>query len=617
MGARRDRIVDSDVATFDPRAPKDFWLDGSSVMCACPDCRAPISIRLWLMVADCWKCGCSIELTAEQERRIQSLLRSQSAVARPKPTGPRTRSAPPEKSPARPPKNPVDRTGTRPPTPPRPRTPVPPPKQQRVPLPGKRQRQNPVHVQQRPRRTWSDWLNQLPAWLISMLFHMALLALLALLMLDVEKAEDPYITLSTETNRMDMVGGEIAFTNPKDEFQFDLPVPPEDAPRNEREQRALAKANQDAKELRVDPSASLPQLPSLQQVKQALRNNTVDSALAARDPRMRAEIVTKEGGTTLTEAAVARGLRWLAQNQQEDGNWSLHRNGGSIRSDSAATSLALLPFLGAGQTHQTGIYKDTVAKGLRWLLRHQSDSGDLSYRSSGNSAMYAHGQGAIVLCEAYALTRDEQLRDPAQAAIDFIVDAQHGAGGWRYSPGERGDTSVLGWQLMAMQSARVAGLNVPDKTLDLAGFYLDTVQYDDGSRYAYQPNRRPTHVMTAEALLCRIYLGWSRDYGSLAQGVRYLVNEHMPDDDGTNFYYWYYATQTLHHYGGRQWKRWNIAMRDILVKTQETRGHKAGSWAPRGGHAGQGGRVYSTALAVCTLEVYYRHAPIFRQLELE
>jgi hypothetical protein len=231
--------------------------------------------------------------------------------------------------------------------------------------------------------------------------------------------------------------------------------------------------------------------------------------------------------------------------------------------------------------------------------------------------MYAHGQGAIVLCEAYAITRDEQLREAAQNAIDFIVRAQHIRGGWRYAPGQPGDTSVFGWQLMALQSARVAQLNVPPETFELANVYLDSTGYDEGSRYAYQPSQGPTHVMTAEALLCRMYMGWNKEFPGLQQGVKYLTGEHMPRRRDTNFYYWYYATQVLHHYGGRPWQKWNLRMRDILVESQEKRGHKAGSWEPRGGHASQGGRLYTTALAVCTLEVYYRHTPIFRQIDLD
>jgi hypothetical protein len=215
------------------------------------------------------------------------------------------------------------------------------------------------------------------------------------------------------------------------------------------------------------------------------------------------------------------------------------------------------------------------------------------------------------------MTHDEVLHGPAQRAIDFIVQSQHRRGGWRYQPGEDGDTSVLGWQLMALQSARAAGLTMPPETLELAGHYLDSVQHNDGARYAYRPEEGPTHVMTAEALLCRIYLGWDREYPGLVRGIQYLINEHPPHMRDTNIYYWYYATQVLHHFGGAPWDRWNLRMRDILVQTQEKRGHEAGSWHPHGGHAHVGGRLYMTALAVCTLEVYYRHAPIFRRIALD
>lgn len=614
MMARQLDFSIAGVTTFDPQTPRTFWLEGNSVMCACPDCGAPMTIRLWLLVADCWQCGCSVELTAAQERSIHTMLRDGDARGNHQSTLGPTEVA---SSPARPLQT----------------SPLTQPRWEKLRRNSKAQ---PLMVQPVPMRLKSaqaarrvrDWLGQTPAWLISLLFHMALLALLALLFFDNEqRIENFYITLATEANRMHTIGGETRFTDPDDAVQFDMPIPKSNSP----EQRAaIVRANQDARQLRVDPTSRLPQLPSLKQVKQTLRTGTSDQRnFAARDPRVRGEIVSREGGTTLTEAAVARGLRWMAEHQNPDGSWSLHRFhrtkscsgrcGGqaSTHCDSAATSLCLLPFLGSGQTHQTGIYKKTVAKGLRWLIEHQEPDGDLRVGVHSDAGMYAHGQGAIVLCEAFALTRDEEIRDSAQRAIDFIVTAQHAAGGWRYKPGAEGDTSVLGWQLMALQSARSAELEVPIETWELANIYLDSVQSHDGSRYAYLPGRRPTHVMTAEALLCRMYLGWNQDFAALEQGVKYLLREHMPRDDGVNFYYWYYATQVMHHFGGERWKTWNISMRDTLVDAQIKRGHEAGSWDPRGGHASQGGRLYTTALAVCTLEVYYRHAPIFRQLDLE
>ena len=46
---------------------------------------------------------------------------------------------------------------------------------------------------------------------------------------------------------------------------------------------------------------------------------------------------------------------------------------------------------------------------------------------------------------------------------------------------------------------------------------------------------------------------------------------------------------------------------------QSSRGHEAGSWDPRGDFTDVGGRLYMTSLAVLTLEVYYRHMPLYTE----
>src|SRR6187401_1283962 len=169
---------------------------------------------------------------------------------------------------------------------------------------------------------------------------------------------------------------------------------------------------------------------------------------------------------------------------------------------------------------------------------------------------------------------------------------------------------------MALQSARSANLTVPDEAWGMADLYMDSVQHRDGALYSYQAHGGPTPVMTAEGLLCRMYLGWQKDRPGLVNGVEYLAQNNLPATNNPNIYYWYYATQVMHHYGGDEWEEWNTHMRDVLVQSQERSGHAAGSWDPRGDHAGAGGRIYMTALSTCTLEVYYRHLPIFRQIEL-
>lgn len=613
------------LADAEPPSAGMFWLDGDALMCACPECRAPMSVRLWLMVADCWRCQTSIELTEEQEREAVRLLKERDAARRPKSAAaPVGRIGNPSCLPAAV-ATPDRQRGT---------SPVPsatvgpartPSEAMTIPLP---KRVAATHNEPRRRlarnRKPGAWLLRFlkdsPAWLISLLIHLIVLMILAVLV----PPHDPnykYIRLNAIVSSNLRQPGQEDIANPADEVQFDLPLPAKIDLQDRQTRETVIRADQEARELRlIDPAD--PNLPDLERVKLEIgRADGSSVAIAARDPRVRVELIKQEGGTTLTEAAVARGLRWLAQQQQPDGRWRLD---GGVRSDSAATSLALLPFLGAGQTHLSGRHKDTVASGLRWLVSHQKPDGDLRADSTGNAGMYAHGQGAIVLSEAYLVTGDEALREPAQKAIDFIVQAQYPDGGWRYQPAkelgisqQRSDTSVVGWQLMALQSARAAKLHVPVEAFELSSHYLDSAQFRDGAQYGYQPGHRPTPTMTAEALLCRIYLGWTKQDPPLTEGIRYLLDTDPPSADRPNVYYWYYGTQALHHVGGDEWERWNFLMRDALVNTQEKRGELAGSWAPRGEHAAAGGRLYMTSLAVCTLEVYYRHLPIFRQIDVK
>jgi len=602
-------------------ADGSLWLSGDVLMCACPDCKAPMSVRIWLMVAECWRCATVVELTEEQEREARQLIRRreelrQSATPPPPPAEKAAPSAPaqPRDEPVLP--RPGAKQPLREPPPPPPASPRPKPERKRAAPRGYAAARNRLRRQATasPLAVFFRTLfRDMPAWLISLLIHMAALTLFALLTYG-DTEEEPFVLLSLDPSHI-RDEGESKNAVVLDKVRFELPVPTEKIPKTEAAKEALIVADQDARELRLDPDAPFPQLPEVNDVKQKLTTSTAGTRmLMARDPRLRVEVVKNEGGTTLTEAAVSRGLRWMAEQQNQDGGWGL--SGG--KSDSAGASLALLPFLGAGQTHQVGRYKDHVAHGLRWMLEHQKESGDLRVNVNRQHGMYAHGQAAIVLCEAFKMTGDEQLRAAAQRSIDFIVKAQHPAGGWRYEPGEAGDLSVTGWQLMALQSARAAQLDVPQETLDRAAAFMDSVSVAGGAQYQYTPGGRINEAMTAEGLLSRMYLGWNlRLNPELSEGIEWLSENHPPHAGQSNMYYWYYATQAMHHHGGPAWERWNLKMRDILVNTQETRDRDAGSWTPRGQHDRTGGRLYMTSLAVCTLEIYYRHAPLFRQIKLD
>jgi hypothetical protein len=274
--------------------------------------------------------------------------------------------------------------------------------------------------------------------------------------------------------------------------------------------------------------------------------------------------------------------------------------------------MALLPFLGAGQTHKEGDYQKTVAAGLYFLMRSMevSEKGG-SLVDGGN--MYSHGLASIVLCEAYAMTQDKNLMAPAQASINFIVYAQDPVGGgWRYAPRQPGDTSVVGWQVMALKSAHMAYLHVPPLTVKGASHFLDTVQGESGASYGYT-GPGGGGATTAVGLLCRMYLGWKQDHPGLARGVETMARQGPSLRD---LYRDYYAAQVMFQATGAKgdvWKTWNDKMRDGLVSTQSRQGHTEGSWYIAGGHSDSGGRLYCTSLATLILEVYYRHMPIFRE----
>jgi hypothetical protein len=346
----------------------------------------------------------------------------------------------------------------------------------------------------------------------------------------------------------------------------------------------------------------------------------------AREGEKKKTAIVEHGGNELTIAAVSRGLGWLADHQHEDGHWSLNRfykakaktnlGPASYDNDGAATGLALLPFLGDGNTHLAGEHQQTVRKAVQWLVAHQKPDGNLSTLTSGNSHMYAHAIAAIALCEVYGMSKDQNLRAPAQRAVDFIVAAQSKKlGGWRYQPRNDSDTSVVGWQIMALKSAQMASLQVPTECLDLVRKWLATVEGKgtERGRFRYQLGREITLPMTAEALLCLQYLGAGRDDPQLQAGAAYLA-ANLPKKDGQTSYYWYYGTQVMYHMQGEHWPKWNNALREMLVTTQRKEGELAGTWDPKDQWENQGGRIYATSLRLLMLEVYYRHLPLYQVL---
>ena len=388
--------------------------------------------------------------------------------------------------------------------------------------------------------------------------------------------------------------------------------------------------------LKFAPNVSLPRInaPRGLKLSDTVTSNfhveDMTAPFSGRGPALKAELIRREGGSVASEAAVQAGLEWLARHQRADGAWTLdyHAQCSDVpcpdetptASDTAATGLGLLPFLGAGHIHtdKDSRYRETVKRGLDYLVSRQGSEGELFIGGGRNYLFYSHAIAAMALCEAYGLSKDPRLRVPASRAIAFIVKNQNlDDGGWRYFPGQAGDTSVIGWQIFALRSAQLAGIDVPKRSVQGCRGYLDLASADPRkSTYAYMPGRAATPVMTAEGLLCRQYLGWPSDEPALRSGAK-VVWADLQMGGQRNIYYWYYATQLLHNMGGKDWIAWNKHIRDGLVRMQVGgQGCDRGSWDPLRPEVDVWGRTagrhFVTSLSILTLEVYYRWLPLYR-----
>jgi hypothetical protein len=392
----------------------------------------------------------------------------------------------------------------------------------------------------------------------------------------------------------------------------------------------------------------LPRLPEIQGAIGGRPLTDVPEVYRSRLDPNRSALAKRAGASDASEQAVERALDWLVRHQDSDGRWdagiarfpdgtpvkgdddyTVHCPPGEPcageciywEADTALTGLALLAFLGSGYTHTDGKYTEAVGKGLDFLRMTQRPDGDLRGDSKA-VGMYCHAMASLALCEAYALTGDEQLRDPVERAIAFLVRARAKDGqAWRYFPGaERGDTSILGWVVMALKSAKVVGIPIPASVQSgTLGWLRRVSSGPDRGLASYQPGQPPTPTMTAEAWVCRQFLGVGGPSASSTEAAEELLanGPDRPGKDAYNLYYWYYGTLAMYQYGGTAWSRWNAQVRDQVVRRQRLDGHHAGSWDPDDSDYGtRGGRIYCTALATLTLEVYYRFLRLYDAPEI-
>jgi len=360
--------------------------------------------------------------------------------------------------------------------------------------------------------------------------------------------------------------------------------------------------------------------------------------LESRKGSTRSALLRAFGGNSASEQAVDRALEWLADRQYPDGSWNFDHRVPRLKSDlsnwgtlsqapHAATALALLPLLGADNGPRRGKYRTNVFNGVKYLMQQMTPVGP------GTATLYernargipSHALATIALCEAFATNREKNSRAAAGAAVRFILFSQNADGGWGAQPkltasdtAGPSDMESFGWNLAALQAAQWADMQIPNKNLDQARKFLDAMRVDNNGRIGYRRAPAPADadadtdpLATAIGYWARMILGWERDEAELQDYVRQLAAA-GPSTKG-KFHLNYQTTFLLRNFGGPSWDKWNPAIRNSLITLQERQGDEAGSWYTAGDPKSRlGGRLYCTALGALTLEVYYRHPPLYQ-----
>lgn len=321
----------------------------------------------------------------------------------------------------------------------------------------------------------------------------------------------------------------------------------------------------------------------------------------------------KGGGDV--DAAIVRALRWLRDHQADDGSWGPNRP--------AMTGLALLTFLGYGQTTGSKEYGSTVRRAIDRLCTDQQADGWWCVDRRQHAAVYEHAIATYAMSEAYGLTRIPELRERMERAVRVIVAGQQPGGLWDYgyARGERRDTSVSGWQIQALKAAYVNGAEVEGLAMALtrASDGLKAMKQPAGGHFLYSDAGSARPSMTSVAVL-GLELLQQRESGEARDGLQALRD--MPCDwekpPRWPLYTWYYQTQALFHDQGSTWKMWSRQFTTAFLRNQNA----DGSWySPGADSAGneesKHGPVYSTTLCALTLEVFYRYAPVSQALHEE
>jgi hypothetical protein len=329
-----------------------------------------------------------------------------------------------------------------------------------------------------------------------------------------------------------------------------------------------------------------------------------------------------------TELALTQGLLWLKNHQMSDGSWSYDKftekclrtppcSGTGSGSGFEATGLALLAFLGAGNTHKYGKFKRCVKGAIKYLHEHQNPNGSFGKHPDGlGRDIRAHAVCTMAVAEIYGMSgRSPLFSAMAQRSVDFLVSMQKPEGGFGAKEGAPSDAVSTTWAVLALKSASLSRLTFPQSSFAGVVRWFDSVTDEKTHQVAMRvPLEGSAPVYSTKALACalisRIFTGAKKTSDPhLVHGGKLLAAAWPRREGGSGLdpEAIYFGTLAAFQLGRKVWDPWNPAMREAIVPSQVKEGCASGSWNPESLGKTRG-RVWASALNVLSLEIYYRYA---------
>ena len=314
------------------------------------------------------------------------------------------------------------------------------------------------------------------------------------------------------------------------------------------------------------------------------------------------------------DESIVRALRYISEEQNEDGSWQA----GGFGKSTATTSLAIMAFMAAGHVPDEGPYGLQISRGVRWVLTQQQPNGMLVGKGRSHGPMYSHGISSLMLAEVYGMVDNsmaKQVEVGLERAIKLILSAQNHRkepahkGGWRYyTTSTDSDLSVSAWQLLALRAAKDAGCDVPAENIDDAIAYVRRLRTQGNRGFGYQSGHSSSATRAGTGIVALEVCGDHHSKAALGAATQ-ILNRPLQRSDAYFYYGAYYCTVGMFKIGGDYWKR----IRPIMYETILSEQRADGSWRARQGSEKKAGEIYATTMAVLALAVEYRFLPIYQR----